>query len=145
MSEPNAIPLIEAWLYYQLSRDAELAAIVEDRIYRDVADEDTTYPYVIYSYHDGDYKDGVGDVRVMTVVWYTVKLITKGEPTAEQLVALTRFDEVIGHQSDALLNNYRFSGRARKPISYQERRQGGAERYYHRGGIFKLWCYPQVS
>lgn len=145
MAEPNALPLIEAWIYYQLSQDAETLTVVGDNIHVGVVPPDVEPPYVQASFYGGQYKRGVGEVRVMTVVDYIVKLVTRGAPSGEHLVALDRFDEVIGRQSDALLNNYRFSGRGERPVSYEETRPGGTEVYYHRGGIFRLWCYPQVD
>lgn len=141
-TEANALPKIQAWILSQLANDSALAAIVSTRIWRDIAPVGTGFPYVVFTMNQAEYMQGVGDCRLLTRAYYLVKLVTEGDPTDAQIVALTRFDEVIGKQSASQLDGFLFSGRGTEPVSYTEPRPGTPHFYNHVGSVFQIDSYP---
>ena len=143
MSEPNAIPKIEAWITEQLKTDATLAALVQRRVFNEYAPPKTDTPYIVFAIQPGShYVQGVGDTRLMTRAEYLIKLVTSGAPTNQELEGLDQFDVLIGKQSNAQLNGFLFSGRGLHPVKYVEPRPGTAHFYTHSGSVFQIDAYP---
>lgn len=143
MAEANALPKIEAWIYTQLTTDDELTEIVSTRVKNGFAPTGTPTPYVIFAMRPGSYYvQGVGDVRLMTRAEFTIKLVTDGPPTTAQLVALDRFDEVIGKQSAAVLDDFVFSARGLYPVGYPEQFTGSAKFLVHSGSVYQIDAHP---
>lgn len=141
--DANAIPKIEAWILAQLGGDAGLGAIISTRIFKDFAPVTTAFPFVVFSMRPGShYVQGVGDCRLLTRADYLIKLVTEGYPTDAQIVALDRFDEVIGLQSAATLGGFLFSGRGLAPVNYTEPRPGTPHFYNHAGSVFQIDAHP---
>lgn len=139
----NAIPKIEAWILAQLAGDSGLTAIVSTRVWKDAAPVNTVFPYVVYTMRPGSfYVQGVGECRIQTRANYLIKMVTEGDPTDAQIVALTRFDEVIGAQSASELGGFLFSGRGIRPVNYTEPRPGTPHFYNHAGSEFQIDSYP---
>lgn len=144
--DANAIPKIEAWILAQLTGDSALAALVGTRIWKDFAPIGASYaayPFVVFSMRPGSYYlQGVGECRLLTRADYLIKIVTEGYPTDAQIVALDRFDEVIGKQSAATLGGFLFSGRGISPVNYTEPRPGTPHFYNHAGSVFQIDAYP---
>lgn len=141
--DANAIPKIEAWILAQLTGDAALTALVSTRVFKDFAPVTTVFPFVVFSMRPGSYYlQGVGECRLLTRADYLIKIVTEGYPTDAQIVALDRFDEVIGKQSAATLGGFLFSGRGVLPVNYTEPRPGTPHFYNHAGSVFQIDSYP---
>lgn len=130
-----------AWLYQLLTDSADLAELVGDRIFSEVAPATTSYPMVIYAYHNGTDVYGVGKTRVMSQLDFQVKAVGSGAsylplvPVADLLDTLLH--GAAGNTEDVkVLSSIRQS-----PIAYAEIDEDGGQ-YRHLGGLYRLQVQP---
>lgn len=137
----NEIPKIDRWIYEALASDNQIAAIVGDRIYRDQAPEAAAYPFLIFSFSDGEAINGMGTCRVMTRARYLVKVVNLDSIDSNARTLADRIDEIIGtatravHSQDSTI---RFSARLESPISYTEAAANSGRNYRHLGGLYTI-------
>jgi hypothetical protein len=100
--------------YELLHADAQLVAIVGDRIYRGTAPQGSIL-YVLGSFMGGTDVPGLGVHRLMTTPLILWRVVRKGQANADTATADSRMDAVLQNVSAAASGGRRFSFRRESP------------------------------
>lgn len=133
---------IEQWLYGLLSLDSQMDTLIDGRVFVDMADQGTIFPYVVFSFMAAHDVIVVGGVRVMTAAVYQIKAITD-QANADVLAPIAkRIDELVDGQSGVVGSTGRILAAVRQsPVAMSEEDSG--IQYRHRGGLYRIWAQPQ--
>lgn len=128
----------ERWLYGILSNDATLAALVGTRIFAYLAPQDTQYPLVVFAFEDGEDEQGIGGMRLNSILRYSVKAVGEGSSfTAIEPIA-TRIDALLHAKAGAITGGGYVQESIRvSPVAMVELGEGGTQ-YRHLGGVYQL-------
>jgi hypothetical protein len=129
----------QAWLYSALTGDAELAAVVEERVYHAQAPEGATFPLVIFTMMSEADVQGVGTARILANPLFQVKVVTKGAPDADARTVADRIDEVVGKAVRQVQGSHTISARREGAISYVEQQPQSGAVFHHNGGLYRLY------
>ena len=140
----NELPAIENWLHDKLVADTEIAAVVNQRVYKYALPQSPIYPLITYSLAaDSDFQ-GLGTVRILTRPLYLVKVISRGAPSSLVNLAADRIDEIVGRVvKDSFISTagdmFAISARREAAIQFMERDPAVAGTiYFHLGGLYRL-------
>jgi len=128
------------WLYSVLSNDATLNSYVSGRIYRRLAPEGATMPYVIFQYQAGHDVQAVGPYRVMSQLVCVVKAVGLATTYATLKTIADRADALLQAASGTTADGRVLSCVRETPIDYEEVDAG--VRYQHLGGQYRLYVQP---
>lgn len=127
--------IIDEWLYATLTADAQVAAIVGNRVYNTVAPREATFPCIVFQHQASTDVAGVGALRIMVNALYVVRGIVEGRSFHRSLASA--IDAAI-HRKDAILSGGEVLSCTREePFSLAED-VDGAE-YRHLGGIYRIY------
>lgn len=140
----NELPRINRWITEVLTDDPATAAIIDGRIYHDQAPEDASYPFIVFSFSDGEAVNGLGACRLMTRARYQIKVVARDVLDANARTLADRIDAVIGtaqaatHSADSSIA---FSARLESPIAYSEPSRDSSRVFRHLGGLYLIEAY----
>lgn len=134
LNESTAAGTAEKFIRAAILADAELVAVIGDRVRKGKAKHGDVFPLVVYAYQTGSYQHYVGAVRARTVINYSVRAIIRlPEAASGQLDAVAaRIDKLLEQAGSGLVNNVE----ATVPIS-QTYTLDGVD-YEERGAIYQV-------
>ena len=128
----------EQWIYDVLTDDATLAALITG-VYSYVAPDTATDPFVVFSYaNDGEDEQGVGGVRLYSVMRYTIRAVAMCETfsslatIADQIDTLLHGKFAAGPSGGVIVECIRL-----RPFAAVEVLEGGIQ-YRQLGGVYQL-------
>lgn len=104
MAQGQEVQAAQEWLYTTLSGDAQLTAVVGDRIYPRRAPQNTAYPYVFFQLQSGLDTNAANAVRIWTDCLFSVFVVTKGSSSEPIEPALKRIDALL-HKASPTTND----------------------------------------
>lgn len=128
----------ESWLYSVLTGDAGLNTVVGGRVYSYVAPQGAAMPFVIYQQQGAHDVAGVGPVRIMASMLYTVKVVGEGASFAAIEAAANRIDAVLQAASGSNVRGVVVSCVRESPFSLVESTPQG--QFRHLGGIYRVYA-----
>lgn len=90
---------VAKWLVTTLQGDAALAALVGTRVYRDVAPESAALPFVIFWNTGGHDVLGVGGIRILSELTFTVEGVCDGASATNLEAIVTRLYALLDRAS----------------------------------------------
>lgn len=137
----NEVPYIARFIGEKLLADAQLAALVNNRIWQDMAAEDAIMPYITYDVTAGHDVKEVGNARILTTAAATVKVIGKeldDNPDYGTLVAVANhIDRILTGAAGSVGGVVMVDNIARDtPFDYLDDHQ-----YRHMGGLYAAVAY----
>ncbi len=128
------------WLYTVLSGDATLQGLVDTRIYRRLAPEGATMPFVIFQYQGGSDLTALGPYRILSSLVCVVKAVGTVATYGTLKQIADRVDTLLQAGSGVTLDGRVLSCVREIPIDYEELDAG--VRYQHLGGQYRLLVQP---
>lgn len=136
---------VETWLFGVLAADAPLTALIggagNQRIYGEVAPQDSTWPCVVYQFQGGhDVGGGTGaSHRIMVDGLWLVKAIMPSKSFAGLVPIVDRVDTVLRASSGgaAGADGVVFASVREQPFRLVELDEGVT--YRHLGGLYRIW------
>lgn len=127
--------------YGLLHADAQLVALVGDRIYQAQAPQGLTGLYILGDMIPGADVWGVGGVRLLSDFLIRWRVIRKGQVSADQRSADARMDAVLTNVRAASSGGYVFSVVRERPHSSDTRDEAN-NIYAERGGLYRYYVRP---
>jgi len=128
------------WLYGVLSNDATLNSYVSGRVYRRLAPQGATMPYVVFQFQGGHDVQAVGPYRVMSQLVCVVKAVGLATTYTTLKTIADRVDSLLQAASGTTTDGRVLSCVREIPIDYEETDAG--VRYQHLGGQYRLYVQP---
>ena len=125
----------DTWLYSTLSGDAALAAAVTG-FYSDVAPQEATFPYVIYSFQGGHDVGTVNATRIWSSLLYQVKVVSNASSFGAIAAIVRQIDSLLHRTSGTPSGGVVVSCDRQDPLRYVEFTAG--KQYLHLGGLYRL-------
>lgn len=127
----------DEWIHFTLISHPSVSAIVDDRIYFDVAPRDAQMPFIVIQEQDASDFRGVGPVNVFTTTLYIVKAIAQGDSYMPlQPIAKAIYDALHDSKGVAPSGGRIVSCLREAPFRLQEFSEGKSFR--HLGGRYSL-------
>lgn len=133
---------VDTWIYGKLAADSTLTALIggssKPRIYRNVAPQSATFPYVLLDFQgDGGVVRGTGTTNILMRGTWLVKAVCKAETASGTSGAATISARVYtllhGVTSGAVLQCTH-----EQPVAYTEVIDG--VQYQHQGGLYLIYA-----
>lgn len=123
----------ERWLYETLAGDAELTALVSDRIFGYIAPIEAVFPLVVFQVQAGADVRGVGPTRIMSALTMVVRGVDRGQSFVGLEAIADRIDALLqGRSGVGVLGCVRL-----EPLALAEVVDG--IQYRHLGGIYQMY------
>lgn len=135
----NEINIAESWIYTTLSGNATIAGTVGDRIFVDVAPQDAAFPLIVFALQSSFDVQGNGTHRTKTRPLYSIRFVTRGDPTPAVRSAADALDDLIGRAVHVLHAGAYISGRREQ--LYRISNTDSGIKYVQLGGLYRLEIY----
>jgi hypothetical protein len=135
----NTIEAVDQCIANTLSNDNGIKAIVSQRVYREQAPQNATFPYIVFGLMSGIDRNMLGPVRAFTRGQYMVKAVTVGEgfATADDIMDLV---DTLLQDKSLTVSGYRVMPIHREEMFRYTETIGGV-RYNHFGFIYRFFSY----
>jgi hypothetical protein len=133
----NEIAIAYEWIYTQLADDATLAAIPIGGVFRSIAKDGTSTPYVIVSHLGGHDVLGSGGARIMSDLLFQVYAIGPAANFDDVSLAALRIDALLESQAGTNDDGTVLAIRRQQPLILDE--IVNAAMWTRLGGIYRVW------
>lgn len=132
------------WLYAALGGDTALSLLVGDRVFPDLAPQDTPTPFLIYSQQGGEDDDTLGDELSLAVNVYLVRVVGTGDSYAPLRPIMKRVHALLQGQGPTVTDvdgdTAHLACRRLRPRRYSEFTDN--VRYNHYGAEYRITVQP---
>jgi hypothetical protein len=129
--------IAEQWLVGVLLGDAEVAALVGERVYSELAPQGAVMPYVTIQNQASVDVLGVGSRRIMSELVYVVRAVGRGASYVGLAPIADAIDRVLHLSRGETEEGWVLGCRREQPFRRPEVTSG--VQYRHLGGLYRLW------
>lgn len=138
------------WIFQRLNSNQTLKDFVGlhptkkvPQFYRGKPKQKATYPYIIYKFIGGTFKQGTGGRKIFAKMTWMIKIVSEGESVAPIAEAAGILESLF--QRDQLATDEVVIGcKIDAPIDYAEEGAGGND-YNHLGFQLGIFTYNQIN
>jgi hypothetical protein len=135
----NTLEAVDQCITTTLKGDSTMSAMISNRIYREQAPQNATYPLVVFGLMSAADRNMLGPVRAFTRGQYMVKAITTGDGFATADDIMDRVDAIL-QDKRLTVSGYRVMPLYREEIARYVETIGGV-RYNHYAFIYRFYSY----
>lgn len=137
----NELNSVDQFIKDRLLANAGIVSAVGQRVYHELAPQNTPFPYILANFQSGVDRNAIGEQRIFTRPLYVIRAVTKENLFTVASGIANTIDTVLQGAS-GLVGTVQIRGCFRETLVRFIEVEAGV-RFNHVGGTYRIFCYDE--